>query len=414
MSVMDYIGPVLALGITSVLILWLHPVAKAIGLVDVPDSRKVHDNAIPLTGGPSIFLAVFAVHVLSGYFLPNKIYPVDYYGFYLAGVLLVLTGMLDDYKTVAPNVRIAVESAAALIMIYVASVVLRDLGELFVDGRTVGLGFLAVPFTVIATVAMVNALNMSDGLDGLAGMLALVALAGFTVATKLFGNGMDFRILIVLAAAVCGFLIFNARWFGRRKATVFLGDSGSMFLGFALCWFAIRFTQGESRVMPPAAALWFVMLPLFDAATVTARRLLKRRPPFGADKEHLHHIFLLAGFTPGETTAILGGMAVAGVAMGLGATYLGVPDPIIIGSFLILGLLYLFMIMRSWQVMRFLHRSICRRGNEADRRSYSDRRQPSNVVHLGPERRSGIDRRNDPRRSADAGEHLPDDERKSA
>jgi UDP-GlcNAc:undecaprenyl-phosphate GlcNAc-1-phosphate transferase len=411
---MDYIGPILALGITSILILWLHPIAKAIGLVDVPDSRKFHDGAIPLTGGPSIFLAVFAVHVLSGYFLPNKFYPLDYYGFYLAGALLVLTGMLDDYRNVSPRIRLVVESTAALIMVYVAAVVLLDFGELFIDGQTLGLGGLAIPITVIATVAMVNALNMSDGLDGLAGTLALVALVGFTFATKMFGNGMDFRILIVLAAAVCGFLVFNARWFGRRKAIVFLGDSGSMFLGFALCWFAIRFTQGESRVMPPAAALWFVMLPLFDAATVTARRLLKRRPPFGADREHLHHIFLLAGFTPGETTAILGGIAVVGVAIGAGMTYLSVPDHIIMGSFLILGLVYLFMIIRSWQVMRFLHRSICRRHSESDRRGYVDRRQQSNVIYLGPERRSGVDRRRDPRRSADAGEHLPDDERKSA
>ena len=165
-------------------------------------------------------------------------------------------------------------------------------------------------------------------------------------------------------------------------------------------------------MLAPAAALWFVMLPLFDAVCITARRLLKRRPAFGADREHLHHIFLLAGFTVGETTAIMGAIAIAGVAVGLGFTYVQTPEPMIVGSFLLLGLLYLWMIIRSWQVMRFLRRSICRRRNAGDRRSYVERRHESNVVFLGPERRSEIDRRLDPRRSADA--DAPDEDRRSA
>ena len=412
MSVMDYIGPVLALGMTSVLILWLRPLAKTIGLIDVPDDRKVHEIATPPIGGPAIFLAIFAVHVLSGYFLHDKFYPIDYYGFYLAGVLLVLTGIIDDYKNLSPTIRLGVEAVAALVMIYVGGVVIHNIGELWAQGHSVGLGSLAVLFTVIATVGIVNALNMSDGLDGLAGTLALVAFCGFAVATKLFSNGQDLRILLVLTAAIFGFLLFNARWFGRSRAVVFLGDSGSMFLGFAICWFAIRFTQGEGRVLAPAAALWFVMLPLFDAVCITARRLLKRRPAFGADREHLHHIFLLAGFTVGETTAIMGAIAIAGVAVGLGFTYLQTPEPMIVGSFLVLGLLYLWMIIRSWQVMRFLRRSICRRRNAGDRRSYVERRHETNVVFLGPERRSEIDRRLDPRRSADA--DAPDEDRRSA
>ena len=112
MSVMDYIGPILALGMTSVLILWLRPVANSIGLVDVPDARKTHEVATPLIGGPAIFLAVFAVHILSGYFLHNKFYPIDYYAFYLAGVMLILTGMIDDYKHVSPLVRLVIEAGA--------------------------------------------------------------------------------------------------------------------------------------------------------------------------------------------------------------------------------------------------------------------------------------------------------------
>ena len=398
-----YIGPVIALGLTSVLILWLCPVARAVGLVDIPNERKIHEGKVPLVGGLSIFVAVFAAKVVSGFILPEGAGPVDYNGFYLAGMALVFAGVVDDYRDLSPMTKIAVQSIAALIMVFGARVVLHDLGTLGNDGEILFLGIFAVPFTVFATIGVINALNMSDGLDGLAGSLSLVSLLGFIAATSIFGNGEDLGILIILAAAVSGFLLFNYRVPGRRSAVVFLGDSGSMFLGFALCWFAIKLSQGENRAIAPSAALWFLILPLFDAVSMTTRRILKKRPPFGADKEHLHHIFLLAGFTVSETVGIIAGIAVFGVGVGLAGTYLGVPDHIMLGSFLLLGLLYLWMIVRSWTVMRFLRHSICRRHTGMDRRVIADRRcTTSNVVYLGLERRSGMDRRQNPRRVADA------------
>ena len=179
-----------------------------------------------------------------------------------------------------------------------------------------------------------------------------------------------------------------------------------MFLGFALAWFAIKFSQGENRIIAPGAAVWFLILPLFDAVSMTTRRIMKKRPAFGADKEHLHHIFLLAGFTVSETVAILAGVAVLGVGVGLAGTYFNVPDIIMGGSFLVLGLLYLRMFVHSWTVMRFLRHSICRRHSAADRRVIKDRRVISNVAYLGPERRSGKDRRMDPRRDEDTQTHI--------
>ena len=171
---------------------------------------------------------------------------------------------------------------------------------------------------------------------------------------------------------------------------VFLGDSGSMFLGFALAWFAIKFSQGESRIIAPSAALWFLVLPLFDAVSITTRRILRRQPPFGADREHLHHIFLLAGFTVTETVAIMAGIAMLGVGVGLAGTYFNVPDNIMLGSFLVSGLMYLWMIVHSWSVMSFLRRSINRRTKALDRRVNGERRRNINVAYMGPERRCGI------------------------
>ena len=120
---------------------------------------------------------------------------------------------------------------------------------------------------------------------------------------------------------------------------------------------------------------------------MTTRRILKRRPPFGADREHLHHIFLLAGFTVSETVAIMAAISLLGVGVGLAGTYLQVPDTMMLAGFLFLGALYFWMIMHSWSVMRFLRYSINRRTSVIDRRVMPDRRMHSNVTHLGPERR---------------------------
>ncbi len=401
MSLEAYIGPVIALAVTSGLILWLTPVARAVGLVDVPSARKAHVGEVPLIGGLSIFAAIFVAMIVSDIFRPDDLVPENFGPFYLAGMLLVISGMVDDFVDLSPLKKLTMQTAAALTMIFGAHILLSDLGLLGNNNELLTLGFMAVPFTIFATIGVINAVNMSDGLDGLAGTLSLVTLAGFFVATKMFGNGEDARHIVIIAAALVGFLLFNFRVPGRQSAVAFLGDSGSMFLGFALAWFAIKFSQGESRIFSPSAALWFLIVPLFDAVAMTTRRILNRKPPFGADREHLHHIFLLAGFTVSETVLIMAGISVFGVGVGLAGTYYNVPEYILLSSFLVCGLLYLWMIMHSWSVMRFLRYSICRRNTVVDRRVTTDRRSNSNVVYLGPERRSGIDRRMDPRRSED-------------
>lgn len=397
----SFIGSAIAFGFASILIIWLFSIAKTVGLVDVPSGRKTHEGEIPLVGGLAIYIAVFAAVVISGFMRPEESVLLEHSGFLLAGMLLLLVGVVDDYIEIRPVAKIAAQTAAALVMILGSGVVLSDLGALGNNGEVLSTGVLAVPFTVFATIGVINAINMSDGLDGLAGSLSLVSLLGFVAATLFFGSGQDIGMLSILSAAVVAFLIFNFRFPGRSSAIVFLGDSGSMFLGLAVCWYAIKFSQGENRIFAPAAALWFLILPLFDAVSMTTRRILKKRPPFGADREHLHHIFLLAGFSVQETVLIMAGVSLLGGAIGIAGTYFGVPDAIMVGSFLTLGLMYFWMIVRSWAVMRFLKKSINRRSSMADRRTTGDRRCNRSVAYLGPERRSGLDRRNDPRRTND-------------
>lgn len=397
-----YISTTISFVITTFFVMVFRPLARTIGLVDIPNERKVHTGEIPLVGGIAIFCAVFIAHLSSLFFASIGDVVVDYGTFYTAGGLLLVVGMIDDFRHLSPTIRLIGEVIAALLISLSAGAVVYDLGALTPSGSSLTLGLFAIPFTVFATVGIVNAINMSDGLDGLAGGLTLVTIIGFIVATTVFGNGDDLLFLSCLAAGISAFMLFNVTVPGIRRALIFLGDSGSMFLGLAIAWIAIRFSQGADAVISPAATLWFVALPIYDTVCMTGRRILRKRPIFGADKEHLHHVFLLAGFTVTETVLTMAGLAAVGVAIGLLGTFFNIPDWVLAGTFLLVGLLYFWMITRAWAVMRFLQRSICRRRSIVDRRQSSARRRHRSAAYKGSERRRGIDRRASGRRKEDA------------
>jgi len=298
-------------------------------------------------------------------------------------------------------VRFIAQILASFLMVYGAGVVLSDLGAITPGDQVLRLGWMAVPFTVFTTLGVINALNMCDGLDGLSGTLALISLTGLLLAAIFNGASGDVFILAALATGILGFLLFNFRIPGRERASIFMGDSGSMFVGFALTWFAISLSQGEGRVITPAAALWFLMLPIFDTVTMIFRRAVRKRSPFSADREHIHHVFLLAGFNVNETIAIMAAAALIGVGVGLLSMDIGASEFSVAGLFLVIGLLYFWMVLRSWKVMRFIERSICRRRRQADRRSSIDRRRAVNHSYDGEDRRSGVNRRQQLRRQSD-------------
>ncbi|MEO7386308.1 MAG: MraY family glycosyltransferase [Gammaproteobacteria bacterium] len=379
------LAPLVAFIATIVLIVLLRPLAVRVGLVDVPNERKSHRAPTPLVGGLAIFVGLGL-----GFFLckdgPIPLSPRDVYSFFGAGLLLVSVGVVDDFIDLSPTVRFLAQVVAALMMIFGAGVVLNDLGAMAPDGGLLHLGLLAVPFTVFATLGVINALNMSDGLDGLSGSLTLTSLSGLILAAYTWGLPADTALLPILGTGIVAFLLFNLRLLRRQRASIFMGDAGSMFLGFALTWYAIALSQGETRALPPAATLWFLMIPIFDAVSMMLRRLLKGRSPFAADREHLHHIFLLAGYSVNETVMVMTGVASCGVFVGLLCVHFQIPDGLVAAAFLLTGIGYFWMISHAWRVMRFLRTSICRR-------AVGDRRQAADASFAGAERRSGRDRR---------------------
>jgi len=270
------------------------PLAHRFGVVDRPGGHKLHDRVTPFVGGVGVFAALLATLSLVHGFATSP-GSVQWLVIGLAGLVMFVTGLLDDIFHLSFRLRFVVQACVALMMVFWGGVALDDLGEL-AFGAPLELGFLAIPFTLFATIGVINALNMIDGIDGLSGSVSLVTL--FLLAVVAFtGGASDYALLALgLLGGVAGFLFFNLRFLSQRRARVFLGDNGSMLLGFLFAWLLIALSQGPGRVITPVTALWLLSIPLMDTLGVMLRRIWLGKSPFRPDRHHLHHLFIRAGF----------------------------------------------------------------------------------------------------------------------
>lgn len=291
------------------LIFIMHPFAEKMGLVDRPGGRKDHAAPTPVTGG----LAIAVGTILPALILtpPNP----QVIGLGVAAVILVVTGVLDDIYDIPWPIRILAQVAAALAIILIGDVKVENLGPAF-GLRKVDLGYLSAPFTVLATVGLINALNMIDGIDGLAGSLCLCAVGMLAVASVYAGNSDLAHGLTVIAGAVAGFLAFNLRLPWRSRARVFLGNAGSAYLGLMIAWAAFRLTQNPGHPVTPVLAPFLILPPVIDCLVLIFRRLKHGQSPFNADRTHVHHLMLDGGFTVTGVVLTLCGFS---LAMGLAA-----------------------------------------------------------------------------------------------
>jgi UDP-GlcNAc:undecaprenyl-phosphate GlcNAc-1-phosphate transferase len=354
-----WIFVVVAFLLTAALALLLRPLAFAIGLVDKPSGRKSHIGEIPLIGGIAIFLGAGTALLAYALLTPDGrglLLPIT--NFLIAGFILVAVGIWDDLRDLPSAVRFAAQILAGLVMIVGGGPVIIDLGALSISGDVVTMGAFAIPFTLFVTVGVINSINMSDGLDGLCGNLTMISLLGLGTAAALWSNSGDFQLINVLSAAVAGFLLFNQRTFWRSRALIFLGDAGSTLLGFVLAWFTIEISQPPIDAVSPAAALWFVALPVMDTVGVMLRRMLSGLSPFHADSQHLHHLLIQSGFTVPEAILILGLGAIAGIAVGLLGTWMKVSDLLLAGLFLATGITLFVLTYTSWKRQSFLGRPL--------------------------------------------------------
>ena len=321
---------------------WLFArLAPLLGIVDTPGGRKAHSHPVPLVGGLAIFLAVLVVAMAVGIAA-----EAGYFLFALA--LIIAVGLWDDVSEVSPRLKLTIQVGASAIMIGAAGVDLRTVGDLLGTG-TIGLWIFAIPMTIFAIVGVVNSINMMDGMDGLAGSIALVAFLWYTAVAAASGLEAQFAIGLIFCGAIAGFLLFNLRFPWQPRARVFLGDAGSLMIGFALGWFAIDLTQGPGRDFPPICALWILLLPLADCVSLMLRRLAARKSPFVADNRHIHHYLLARGFPHGQALRILIGLSALFGAVGYLAWRSGVPEPYLFWPFFFGFFGYHAWIRRAWQ-----------------------------------------------------------------
>ena len=312
------------------------PLARRWRLLDNPGGRKDHEGSVPVVGGLVIyFTVVLSLLVFEGGMTTRM------WAFVAGAGLLVLVGQLDDYFDLRWTWRIGAQALAALLMATQGGVVAMHLQDVFGHAGA-NMGLLAIPFTLFIVVGVINALNMADGVDGLAGSLSVVALVLYTAYALYAGNVVLAERLLAMATAVMGFLVWNARLPWQPRARVFLGNGGSMLLGFVIAWTAVRGTHNPVHPVSPLLGPWTIALPLIDCVALIIRRLWQGRSPFSADRHHMHHLLLDAGFRPGQ---IVLGLGIVSLLLGLGAglaVKAGVYRPAMVALFFVLIGLWLW------------------------------------------------------------------------
>lgn len=319
------------------LILLLIQLSPKLHLLDHPGGRKEHAHSTPVIGGLGIALvALVAVFILQ---LPQA-YAVG------AAVLTILgIGIADDIHEVAPLPKFLAQAAACLLMIFLAGVKLNQVGNLFGFGA-IGLWVFTIPMTVFAVIGVINAMNMVDGIDGHAGSIAFITFTAYAYVAYESALWDDYKLLLVLVGAVAGFHLLNARWRWNKQARTFLGDTGSMLLGFLIGWFAIELTAGNgasstvAKTFPAICALWVIVIPLCDCVSLMIRRKLARRSMFLADRQHLHHYLLNRGLTVGQASLASAALNTICALIGIVSWKMAVPEPLMFVAFIVLFAAY--------------------------------------------------------------------------
>lgn len=326
----------------------LKPVAYKIGLVDQPNARKVHSGHVPLIGGIGIFVGIILSSVT---FLEVDALLI----FYLvsAGILLIL-GVFDDKFDLPVRVRIAVQLLIGIIMSYYFEIQLISFGYIF-GSWELTLGVMSPVITIIAVIGAINAFNMVDGIDGLAGTLSLVSFA--FLAILLFSTGsVWWKIAFSFIPAILAFLVFNLKWPIKGVKKVFLGDAGSMVIGFTIVWLLVKGTTGNEAALKPVTGLYIIALPLMDMVAIMFRRIKKGASPFKPDREHLHHICERAGYTRKQSLCGISIIALVIASLGVCMQLANTPEWFMFALFIAMFLIYNYAIIHIWRLLSWVRK----------------------------------------------------------
>ena len=276
--------------------------SQKMGLVDVPNERKIHHGKISRLGGVAIWISVmlsFLFLILLSYYPKGQGLSAIIVG----GSLMFLMGLIDDIYCLNAKFKLFIQIAIATIVILLG-VRIENLFNPF--GNCIDLGILSYPVTLLWIVGITNAINFIDGIDGLAGSIVSISALAIGIVSLVLEPDIPINALIafILTGAMCAFLTFN-----YNPAKIFMGDSGALYAGFLLATLSItgvvKPSQGVSMYLP----IVILAVPLMDVAYSSIRRMLKGTSPFVADSEHIHHKLLHAGYSQDKLVMLLAGFS---------------------------------------------------------------------------------------------------------
>lgn len=303
------IAAAFALGLNLVVIPTILRLAHRFKWYDLPDHRKIHTGLIPRLGGPGMYLSFLCVALLTPILVTlitggtvTVGYTLRFIALFLGVSLIQAIGLIDDFRPIKALLKFFLQMLAAIIVtaggFLIRSVTLPYLGSL-------GLGLFAYPITVLWLVGISNAVNLIDGMDGLAGGISAFAALSMGIIALIQGSTVTSVLCFALFGAILGFLVFNF-----PPAKIFMGDSGSLFLGFCLAVFPL--VGGISKVSAFGTLLVPVTLltiPILDISTSVIRRLRNKVSIIHPDKEHIHHKLLDMGLNQRQILWVLYGFS---------------------------------------------------------------------------------------------------------
>ena len=286
----------LAIGVSFFTTPFVKVLAPKVGAIDVPtDGRRMHKQPIPRLGGLAIFFGFMTATLL---FCPME---PQIQGILLGGIFIVLLGVADDILALKATVKLAGQIVAATIpVLYGLRLEVLTNFNIFSDDPYVNFGILSIPITILWIVGITNAVNLIDGLDGLAvGISSIASSCLFIIA--IFVSEPNVAIIVAALAGGCiGFIPYNF-----NPATIFMGDTGAMFLGYILGTMSVFGLFKFYTVVSFAVPFLILGLPIFDTAYAIIRRVAQGRSPMSPDRGHLHHKLIDMGFSQKQTVAIL-------------------------------------------------------------------------------------------------------------
>jgi len=353
-------------GLSSLIVLLVTPffikLAPRLGLMDVPDERCVHKEITPLGGGVVIFIAFH----LTCFLLYDNFWPyvtgqldVDWWSaFFKSSAILLIVGLVDDRYGMLPIVKLAGQATATLCLYFLSGYQLNLLNIDF--GFFGGMGFV-----LLWTLVIINAFNLIDGLDGLCSGLAMISAAGLAAMFVLRGSTGDALVCLALMAACAGFIYYNF-----FPAKVFLGDTGSLFLGFTLASISLYAGGKGSFIVISSMAFIVAGIPVIDTLLAIWRRSIRKELTkrdgkarvkiMQADKDHLHHRLLAYGFKHQYVTFLLYAANIMAVSISL---FFMIAHELALGLFLVIFIITLYLLVKYvlqielWETNKLIARS---------------------------------------------------------